>query len=384
MPPDEIRTAALDLQDAVAEAQKGLTERALFVELIALAAVAGEHVLCIGPPGTAKSVAVRNMARAIGGRTFEYLLGRFTEPSEIYGPVDLRRLKEGVVETATSGMLPEADVAFLDEVFLGSTAILNTLLGLLNERIFVRGHTRVRCPLRVCVGASNALPDDPMLSAFADRFLLRIFVDPIPDAQLEELLDSGWTLEAPKTPRATGSRLPNIDRLHAALPSVEVDHVRSLLAEALRVLRSAGLVLSDRRAVKAQKLIAAAALVDGRTRATEVDLWPLVYAVPERDGQLLAQEALRELLVASASNAFPHAAESASAGQAARGRRLEQAGQALLDDSPPEEDIVTHRQWRRKIEGVLREVDTAFLPADMPDSLTTIRTALVEANGGAG
>ena len=80
---------------------------------------------------------------------------------------------------------PEAEVAFLDEVFLGSTAILNNLLTLINERRFRRGHTEVQCPLRVAVGASNDLPEDEALAAFADRFLLRFFVQPVPDALLE-------------------------------------------------------------------------------------------------------------------------------------------------------------------------------------------------------
>src|SRR5687768_13605712 len=179
---------------AIAEASKNLIERETLVELVALAAVAQEHVLIVGAPGTAKSEAVRRIAKATGGNYFEYLLGRFTEPSEIFGPVDLRKLKEGIVETETTGMLPEAEIAFLDEIFLGSTAILNTLLGILNERIFRRGHTRMNCPLRVCVGASNQLPQDPALAAFSDRFLLRLFLEPIADPYLETLLESGWSL----------------------------------------------------------------------------------------------------------------------------------------------------------------------------------------------
>src|SRR5204862_1701022 len=155
-----LSSAAESIRNAVTEACRGLVQRETLVELVVLCAVAHEHLLVIGPPGTAKSEAVRRIARRLGGSYFEYLLGRFTEPNEIFGPVDLRKLREGMVETETTGMLPEAEIAFLDEVVLGSTAILNTLLGILNERVFRRGHTRVTCPLRLCVGASNALPED--------------------------------------------------------------------------------------------------------------------------------------------------------------------------------------------------------------------------------
>src|SRR4051812_37927038 len=254
--------ASSALRGALADAARGLVEREALVELIALAAVAGEHLLVIGPPGTAKSEAVRRVARALGGEVFEYLLGRFTEPSEIFGPVDLRRLKEGVVETQTAGMLPEAEIAFLDEIFLGSTAILNTLLALLNERTFRRGATRVRVPLRVCVGASNALPDDEALAAFADRFLLRAFLDSIPDPRLEELLEGGWSLGLTASDRRAS--MEHLDVLAAAVSAADVAPVRSHLAHAIRVLRKNAVVLSDRRAVKTQRLVAAAAVMAGR------------------------------------------------------------------------------------------------------------------------
>jgi MoxR-like ATPase len=104
-------TSAARIREAVGDASRGLVDREVLVELIALAAVAREHLLIIGPPGTAKSEAVRRFARVLEGSYFEYLLGRFTEPSEIFGPVDFRRLKEGFVETDTAGMLPEAEIA---------------------------------------------------------------------------------------------------------------------------------------------------------------------------------------------------------------------------------------------------------------------------------
>jgi MoxR-like ATPase len=161
------KLAAESIRAVVAQACHGLVQRETLVELLVLCPVAREHLLVVGPPGTAKSEAVRRIARGLGGAYFEYLIGRFTEPTEIFGPVNLRRLKEGFVETETAGMLPEAEIAFLDEVFLGSTAILNTLLAILNERTFRRGHTIMNCPLRVCVGASNRLPEDEHLAALA-------------------------------------------------------------------------------------------------------------------------------------------------------------------------------------------------------------------------
>src|SRR5262249_4716061 len=94
----DLQEASAALRDALADAARGLVEREALLETVALGAIAGEHVLVIGPPGTGKSEAVRRVARATGGRYFEYLLGRFTEPSEIFGPIDLRRLKEGLVE----------------------------------------------------------------------------------------------------------------------------------------------------------------------------------------------------------------------------------------------------------------------------------------------
>ncbi|RYX81610.1 AAA family ATPase, partial [bacterium] len=234
---NELENSAARLREAVAGASKNLVERASLVEAVVLAAVAGEHLLVIGPPGTAKSQAVRRISSALGGRYFEYLLGRFSEPSEIFGPVDLRRLREGVVQTQTDGMLPEAEIAFLDEVFQGSTAILNTLLGLLNERVFRRGHDAIAAPLRTCCAASNALPDDPNLSAFADRFLLRLWVTPVPDAQLEELLEGGWAAESPLSNLAT---IADVDALARAAREADMTRVRPHIAEALRLLRGAG------------------------------------------------------------------------------------------------------------------------------------------------
>jgi MoxR-like ATPase len=365
-------TAAGAVRRAIASACAGLVDRRALVELIALSAVAGEHVLVLGPPGTAKSEAVRRIAHHLGGRYFEYLLGRFTEPSEIFGPVSLKRLKEGVLETETQGMLPEAEIAFLDEVFLGSTAILNTLLGVLNERRFRRGHTTLTCPLRVCVGASNKLPEDEHLAAFADRFLVRVFVQPVGDARLEELLEASWALG-----RETGANeasMQDVDIVAQAARAADVAAVRPALAHALRLVRAAGVELTDRRAARVQRLVAAAAALAGRSRADERDLWPIVFAVPTEGGQRIARDALRDVLAASENESLPVAAEEGSLGPRARAARIVAQARALFEAPPQGTD---RGPFRQKLEGIAREIDAGFAPSTMTPELAEMRARIV-------
>jgi MoxR-like ATPase len=286
--------------------------------------------------------------------------------------VDLGRLREGVVEASTAGMLPEAEFAFLDEVFLGSTAILNTLLGLLNERVFRYGRSVTAVPLRACVGATNVLPDDPALAAFADRFLARIFVEPVADARLEELLEQGA-----RGPEPAGSGvLAALDRLAGAAEQCDLSAVRPLLGAAVRRLRAAGVLISDRRAVRSQNLIAAAATLDARMAATPQDLWVLPLIVPAADAQAAARDLLADLLESSRNGSLAHAAEEFSRGAQARAERLARTGRELLDEFGPE---VGDRDARLRFEATLREIDAGFATEDLPGSLRGIRAELIAA-----
>ncbi|MFD9476799.1 MULTISPECIES: AAA family ATPase [Streptomyces] len=362
---------------AVAAAGRGLIDRETVAEVVTLCAVAGEHLLVVGAPGTAKSEAVRRIAGQLGGRYFEYLLGRFTEPNELFGPVDLRGLREGRVEFETAGMLPEAEIAFLDEVFLGSTAVLNTLLGLLNERVFRRGRTVLDSPLRVCVGAANHLPDDPALAAFADRFLARVFVEPVADARLEELLEAGRRpAVASAAPAGPGGLLAAVDRLATAARACDLDEVTPLVGTALRRLRGAGVPVGDRRAVRSQKLVAAAAVLDGRTTASARDLWVLPLIAPTADTQALARDTLADLVEKAANRSLVHAAEELSRSTAARAERLARTGTALLAEH---RTLPGGRDSRLRLEAALREIDAGFEPADLPAALAGIRAELVAA-----
>lgn len=352
------------IRECIKVATQGFIGRQQLAELIILAAIAKEHLLVIGPPGTAKSAVVRRMARIMDGNYFEYLLGRFTEPSELFGTVNLRKLREGSVETDTQGMLPEAEIAFLDEVFLGSTAILNTLLGILNERKFRRGHTQIDCPLKICIGASNSLPDDEGLAAFADRFLIRLFIEPIADSFIEDLLVGGWQAEFTHVDSVLS--LNELSEMSEHLKNVKLDHIIPFFADAIRLLRQSGIVLTDRRVVKTLKLIAAAALVNGRLEAQKQDIWPLFYVLPTKDMQQRGQEILKEFFTLSNNSQLFYATELASQQPNGRLQRLVELARRCLNQG----DI--------QVESVLREIDANYTTETIPDELNQLRTQLIK------
>jgi MoxR-like ATPase len=260
------------------------------VDLIALALVAGEHLFLHGPPGTAKSALIRHFARAVRGRYFEYMLTRFSEPNEIFGPIDIAQLREGRVATVTSGMLPEAEFVFLDELFNANSAILNNLLTVLNERVYRRGAETHRLPLLSLFSASNHLPEDEALRALFDRFLLRCHFDNLPRDAMPQLLLAGWELER-RAPAESSVTAAELDALRGQVFAVNLTPAAEVYREAVFKVRDLGIALSDRRAVKIMKLLAASAVLCGRQDAQASDLWVLRY-VWDREEQIAALAAL--------------------------------------------------------------------------------------------
>lgn len=303
------------LQSAIAAISKGLIERDTEVRLLLLAALAGEHILFIGPPGTAKSELGRRLSKlASGGRFFERLLTRFSVPEELFGPLSMRALEEDQYIRQTDGYLPTATVAFIDEIFKANSAILNTLLTILNERLFDNGSKRYKVPLICLVGASNELPESEELDALYDRFLVRKQVGQVSPAGLLEMLggergggrgggkgarqmaalrgDSmeGMTSEDEgDTNGALSLSLQLNDFQETRLRAMDAvtipPSVLNLIADLRAFLQEKcepPVYVSDRRLVKAVSLLQVAAYTNGRSSLTEYDCLLLQHILWQR------------------------------------------------------------------------------------------------------
>ncbi len=247
------------------------------IDLMGICLTGRENIFLFGPPGTAKSAIVHQLSNLLQGKTFEYLLTKFTEPNELFGPFDIRKLREGDLITNTNGMLPEANLIFLDELLNANSAILNSLLMILNERVFRRGIETKKLPVLMIVGASNHLPEDDSLQALFDRFLIRVHCDYVDPNLLEQVLESGWNLEKKEHNEQAKVSTEQIFELQKMVEFIDIREIRPKYIELIQKLRNAGVKVSDRRAVKLQRLICASALLCKRSKAIVSDMWIMRY-----------------------------------------------------------------------------------------------------------
>ena len=297
-----------ELKTAVDLVGEGLIEREEESRLVVLGMISEEHVLLLGMPGTGKSALGRRLSTLCGGPFFQRLLTRFTTPEEIYGPLSLKALENDEYRRITEGFLPTASVAFLDEIFKANSAILNTLLTILNERQFDNGAGgREECPIRCVVGASNEMPDSDELDALYDRFLLRKEVMPVSDDGLMQMLSMptpglspcdavGGVSSGDDCDVVFSDGLDKvIEALSTAANSVQMgDSVCALIRDLRTFLREdVDVDISDRRLVKAARLLKISAASNGRTSVDPIDcllLEHVAWQLPEQ------RNALREWL----------------------------------------------------------------------------------------
>lgn len=246
-------------------------ERDEVIDGTLIALLTGNHMLLIGPPGTAKSQLVSEVCNKISGaKYFQWLLTKFTAPEELFGAVSLKGLENDEYRRVTNDKLPEAHIVFLDEVFKASSSILNTLLTVMNERIYYNGTEISDIPLISMFGASNELPsEEDELEALYDRFLLRYVVDYIKeDFRFLKLLQGE---NSDNSESIISQQEIDECKSHAAQVSVD-SNILKLIARIRAELKKKGISPSDRRYKQSISVLKAKAYLDARSEVSEEDL----------------------------------------------------------------------------------------------------------------
>ena len=272
----EVKKRITQLLEQIGE---GLHEREQILSISLLSTLSGQNTFLFGPPGTAKSLISRRLACAFESQKYyEHLMNRFTTPEEVFGPVSIQELKQDKYIRKTEGYLPDAEFAFLDEIWKSSPAILNTLLTLINEHVFKNGSEIIKAPIRSVIGASNEVPQENQgLDALYDRFITRLMVPPIVlEDNFNLLLNAKPSTSEPNVDKELKVSLSELNQWNEAIHNVElsndtllvIKYIRNEISEKNEEL---GLYVSDRRWQKAANLLKASAFFNERNYTNLTD-----------------------------------------------------------------------------------------------------------------
>jgi MoxR-like ATPase len=318
---DQLAAESQSLRERINRFRVGLgrhfVNKQPLVDLMVIAAVAQEPLLLVGPPGTAKSDLVLKFKDALGlsgNDYFEYLLTRFTEPSEVLGPIDINELRAGKYLRREKGKLPTARLVFLDEIFKASSAILNSLLTVINERKFYQDGVPVPVRLKVLFAATNEIPEHSELGALKDRFALKAACRSVQETHFSELLDAGIesmvNKDLNRKPWVEGhSSLDDVMKAHRYLTLLmakkeprdrEVFFREEVMREFRRVIRTLvredEVFVSDRKLIKLYRLLRTRAWILHGGAVEREDLQLLAYLGETREEIDLLEEKVPRLL----------------------------------------------------------------------------------------
>ena len=249
------------LNSALNELYKIAPERETIIQSMVIALLSGQNVLLLGNPGTGKTYLTRHFAEVFANDSFfHYLLTKTSKPEELFGPISFTALKQDRFEHNSTGKMPEKEVVLLDEIFKAGSSLLNSLLTILNEKLFFNGTKIEKVPMKLCVGCSNEYPEDDSLNALYDRFLIKFWVEYIQDRSvLKAALTNGF---ANTSVKFSGQE---IDEMKNEVSAIKFsDNHADILLNIKEALLAEGIEISDRTLFALPNLIKAKAYVSGR------------------------------------------------------------------------------------------------------------------------
>lgn len=263
-----LRSVVRQIKSEVEQEFVGREQEAL---VATLALITKNHAVFIGEPGTAKTALLRNLTERMDGTFYTFLMSKYSTPDELIGPINPVEYKNGKFVRSKDHWLPDADIAFIDEVFKGSSQTLNTLLNIMNERRFVDSDgTERKVPLRSMFAASNELPQGEELAPFYDRFLLKVFVDPVSEGSLKEGIRKNISKLGVRG-NPTHITKEQLDEVYDEITQVmrdNADQLANLISTIVTSMRNKQIFVSDRTAMGSDylpRLVAAYNWLTGMT-----------------------------------------------------------------------------------------------------------------------